>query len=208
MAIITYSRNSNYKRALHFRNYEFDCKCGCPKTTHDTVLSQKLECLRKDVGQPIKINSGYRCATHNRAVGGSANSKHTTGQAADIKTDLNPVALGILAHKYFDAVGIYWYGNTAFVHVDTRPNKVTWLCTTSGKYKYTSGESCVMPTVRKGSKGEAVKMLQRLLGLSADGVFGNKTNQALRLAQRKHGIKVDGICGQTSWKHISGAVHS
>ena len=43
-----------------------------------------LEPARLEVG-PILINSGYRCETVNRRVGGVPNSQHRLGQAADIR---------------------------------------------------------------------------------------------------------------------------
>lgn len=46
----------------------------------DTVLDP----LRKAYGKPIIVNSGYRCAALNKAVGGASTSQHTTGCAADI----------------------------------------------------------------------------------------------------------------------------
>lgn len=43
-----------------------------------------LEPLRKMLGQPVRINSGYRSARLNNEVGGVPNSYHLTGRAADI----------------------------------------------------------------------------------------------------------------------------
>ena len=43
-----------------------------------------LEPLRKCFGQPIYVNSGYRCPKLNRAVGGAVKSYHLYGRAADI----------------------------------------------------------------------------------------------------------------------------
>ena len=43
-----------------------------------------LQHLRDALGTPLKINSGYRCPSLNKAIGGAANSQHVTGQAADI----------------------------------------------------------------------------------------------------------------------------
>lgn len=203
MAIITFNRNRTDKLTSHFKRSEFDCHCGCFKTKHDEALSQGLEALRREIGKPITITSGYRCSTRNKAVGGSSGSRHIKGQAADIKCSLNPVALGIAASKYFKGVGIYWYGSTAFVHVDTRSRKTTWLCDKAGKYHYTSDTSFILPTIRRGQSNAAVKMLQRLLGITADGVFGAATEKALRTAQKKHGIAADGICGPISWKILS-----
>ena len=46
-----------------------------------------LEPLRKAMGKPIKISSGYRCERLNKAVGGVYNSQHLKGQAADLCID-------------------------------------------------------------------------------------------------------------------------
>lgn len=43
-----------------------------------------LDPLRRLYGQPIKINSGYRCEQLNKLVGGVPNSWHQVGNAADI----------------------------------------------------------------------------------------------------------------------------
>ena len=46
-----------------------------------------LQPLRDACGHPLKVNSGYRCKKLNDLVGGSKNSQHTKGQAADIASD-------------------------------------------------------------------------------------------------------------------------
>ena len=46
-----------------------------------------LEPLRKAMGEPIKIGSGFRCQQLNKAVGGVSNSQHLKGQAADLCID-------------------------------------------------------------------------------------------------------------------------
>jgi zinc D-Ala-D-Ala carboxypeptidase len=49
------------------------------------LLCQKiLQPLRDNLGKPIKVTSGYRSPILNKAIGGSTNSQHTLGQAADI----------------------------------------------------------------------------------------------------------------------------
>lgn len=58
-----------------------------------------LEPLRELVGnRPIHINSGYRSLAVNQAVGGSRNSQHMTGEAADLTVD------GMTTAQVFDAV--------------------------------------------------------------------------------------------------------
>lgn len=54
-------------------------------------------------------------------------------------------------------------------------------------------------TVQRGSRGEAVKLLQRELQLAADGLFGAITEAALRVYQHDHGLLMDGVCGPKTW---------
>jgi hypothetical protein len=46
-------------------------------------LCVELEKVRKLTGQPLHINSGYRCPALNAAVGGHPQSAHQEGRAAD-----------------------------------------------------------------------------------------------------------------------------
>ncbi|RRN78535.1 peptidase M15 [Pseudoxanthomonas sp. SGD-10] len=53
-----------------------------------------LQPLRDALGKPVIVNSGYRSAAVNRAVGGAATSQHRTGEAADIVVKgMSPEAL-------------------------------------------------------------------------------------------------------------------
>jgi len=58
--------------------------------------------------------------------------------------------------------------------------------------------------LKVGSKGEDVKKLQQKLGLGADGVFGNGTEQAVKNFQTKNGLSPDGIVGEQTWQKIMG----
>lgn len=67
----------------YFRVEEFKCPdCGEVKIAAGLVLL--LDILRGVLGQPLHINSGYRCARRNKAVGGAERSRHMLGCAADI----------------------------------------------------------------------------------------------------------------------------
>jgi putative chitinase len=55
--------------------------------------------------------------------------------------------------------------------------------------------SAVAETLRRGSKGEAVKKMQAKLGLSADGDFGPGTEAALKKWQSANGLAADGVAG-------------
>lgn len=58
----------------------------------------------------------------------------------------------------------------------------------------------VMPTIKKGSKGKAVKVWQVIVGTDPDGDFGKKTEAATKAFQKNKGLAVDGIVGKESWK--------
>jgi peptidoglycan hydrolase-like protein with peptidoglycan-binding domain len=58
----------------------------------------------------------------------------------------------------------------------------------------------MMPTIKKGSKGKAVKIWQIILGITADGVFGPITEQKTKEFQKKNGLVADGIVGPKTWQ--------
>lgn len=57
-------------------------------------------------------------------------------------------------------------------------------------------------TIKLNSKGEDVKYLQKLLGLTADGVFGQKTDTAVKKFQKEHNLTADGIVGAKTWTEL------
>ena len=67
----------------------------------------------------------------------------------------------------------------------------------------------IMPLLKKGSKGKAVKVLQVLLGgLEVDGSFGWKTLNAVVNFQKAKGLLPDGEVGPLTWNAIIGTVPS
>ena len=50
-------------------------------------------------------------------------------------------------------------------------------------------------TLRKGMRGEGVKIMQEALGIGADGIFGPGTERALKAWQAANGLTADGIAG-------------
>ena len=49
--------------------------------------------------------------------------------------------------------------------------------------------------LKKGSKSEDVKKLQKILGVTPDGVFGAVTERELKKWQASNGLVADGIAG-------------
>lgn len=110
----------------YFIREEFACKCGCGFDTVDTQLITVLEDLRVKFAHPIVITSGCRCWLRNHQVGGSDQSQHIIGRAADIKivgVSADQVA-DYLLNKYPNTLGIGRYDT--FTHVDTRDGMARW----------------------------------------------------------------------------------
>jgi hypothetical protein len=112
--------------STHFTTWEFVCKhCGTlPDGGIDIVLLDLLEDIRAHFGTPITINSGYRCPTHNEAVGGVEDSQHVDGKAADF------TVAGISPSKVYAYID-EWHGGglgkyDTFTHIDTRDDRARW----------------------------------------------------------------------------------
>lgn len=67
----------------NFKRSEFECP-HCHENKIQGALIQLVQKIRDKAGEPVHIESGYRCPEHNKEVGGVANSSHTLGLAADI----------------------------------------------------------------------------------------------------------------------------
>ena len=57
-----------------------------------------------------------------------------------------------------------------------------------------------MTTIKRGSKGKAVKVWQIIVGATPDGTFGSGTESKTKNWQASHGLTADGIVGAKSWK--------
>ena len=59
-----------------------------------------------------------------------------------------------------------------------------------------------MNTLKLGSKGADVKVLQKRLNLIPDGIFGNITLEAVKEFQRQNGLFPDGVVGTSTWEAL------
>jgi uncharacterized protein YcbK (DUF882 family) len=118
----------------HFDWEEFQVTAET-QTLIDFRLVRGLQELRYLAQVPIHINSGYRDPDHNLKVGGTRNSLHCTGKAADIVIEGHtPPQMYALAAQIAPfaqgGIGIYTWG----VHVDVRETYqnrgVRWGCLT------------------------------------------------------------------------------
>jgi uncharacterized protein YcbK (DUF882 family) len=117
-------------RLKYFELGEFECKCGlCRINDMNMEFLFRLDRARELAGVPFKINSGFRCLTHNTNVGSLPTSSHRRGLAVDIRATDNYTRHRILKALYqvgFTRIGI----GPTFIHVDwdlNKPQDMTWL---------------------------------------------------------------------------------
>lgn len=179
----------NTKISEHFNSDEFKCTCGCGVSLVDTSLVNILEKLRTKLScSKIIISSGYRCPTHNKAVGGGPGSRHVKGMAADfacydkngtiIKSSKVACALEDLG---VFGIGLNCGGNMNYTHADSRESTEKWWgdesksgypsiyeINGSESFYYYCGLKCAEYT-------KFVKSVQKLTGSKVDGIAGNET---------------------------------
>ena len=79
------------------------------------LVTNILQPLRDALGKPLVINSGYRSPELNEAVGGTKNSQHLRGEAADIASEDPMHLVRLIKEKKlpFDQLIIY----SGFLHI-------------------------------------------------------------------------------------------
>lgn len=113
--------------SAHFSKSEFKCKCGCGGGSPSPLLIERLEKLHALMdARAVIVNSGYRCAKHDRAVGGSGTGAHTRNIAADIVVKRQDGTL-YAAEDIAEAAERVGFGGigmmNAACHVDTRDSE-------------------------------------------------------------------------------------
>ena len=102
---------------------------------------------------------------------------------------------------YKGGVGMY-DADDDYIHVDARGKNVAW-------YDSYSSAGCPgqggRPVVyKKGQKGAGVVLIQRYLGVSANGKYSADTERAVKVFQRKNGLDDDGIFGKKTNEAMGG----
>lgn len=111
----------------YFKRSEFACPC-CGACEMDKDFVMFLDMARHVLGDIVTITSGYRCAKHNKKVGGVPDSAHTKGLAADLAVPSSAMRYDMIQilQRLFERVGI---GKT-FIHVDmdlSKPRPAMWV---------------------------------------------------------------------------------
>lgn len=58
------------------------------------------------------------------------------------------------------------------------------------------------PLIGNGARGAVVKCLQKMLGISADGIFGPNTLKNVKQFQYNNGLVSDGLVGRNTWRKL------
>ena len=126
--VMTFSCKADGDMALskNFKVKEFRCQDGTDEILIDMALVRYLQQIRDWAGGSITVSSGYRTPSHNKKVGGSKNSKHMQGKAADIVCSTKtPLELARKA-QCLNIPGIEWNPVKHYTHVDTRTGDDWW----------------------------------------------------------------------------------
>jgi uncharacterized protein YcbK (DUF882 family) len=81
-----------------------------------------MQTTRDEIG-PEKVNSGFRCHAHNRAVRGSPTSQHLIGRAGDVTplaASLKDLFHSLMRHEWIEQCGVILYPGRGFIHFDVR----------------------------------------------------------------------------------------
>lgn len=116
-----------------FQRHEFACQgtncCGGSAPINLGLVSALQE-LRDKVGKPLHINCGFRCLTHNRAIGSEDDSQHPLGNAADVRVPdgytCEMFAAVAETIEAFATGGVGRYPTRGFVHLDVRDGAARW----------------------------------------------------------------------------------
>ena len=110
-------RLNDFQITPNFNLREFQCPCCHAVIVHRKLVSL-LQRLREMQGGPLVVTSGYRCAPHNAAVGGAANSFHRRGLAADVAVPAGSQSLFREMAKEAGFARTIAYPERSFVHLE------------------------------------------------------------------------------------------
>lgn len=111
------SIQNSFGNSKFFSDDEMRCPC-CGIVKMDDRFMSMLDNFRATWGRPLFVTSGFRCKIHNKKVGGKPDSKHLSGEAADIGVGPSEryEFMKLAMRLGFGGLGVA----KTFVHLDSR----------------------------------------------------------------------------------------
>lgn len=153
-------------------------------TTANGLL--KNHCVKIDKSVLRKGDLVFRVYSFGKNKGTAYHVGIVTDDALNV-TEAKGRAYGVITRPLGAQAG-YWNAYARIKELADEPEE---------KYIFTRN-------LKKGLKGQDVYNLQKLLNISADGVFGSKTRSAVIAAQKAHGLTPDGIAGKNTLTALGG----
>lgn len=178
-----------------------------------------------EFGRPIYAVGAHAYMHNSRSigvclVGGVDKNNQPQDNFTDAQWDALDLVTAVIEYLY---PGINWDGHRELRHNHNRAcpsfEVEHWLKNRKSNSTFSDEEfndllkriddsqipKTIPNTIRKGSRGEDVRVLQRLLELSlVDGIFGPMTLKAVKKYQRDESLSVDGIVGPNTWSKLLG----
>ncbi len=143
--------STNFKLS-EFLNSDLAIRRGIPNDPDENVISNirnylapGMQRVRDRLGSSVHISSGFRCFTLNSALGGSKNSQHMEGLAADFTAPGfgTPKEIAQFLVKNADSIKfdqVIWEGQWVHVSFAAAPrNSILTAHFEGGKATYTPG---------------------------------------------------------------------
>ena len=114
----------------YFSIRELACQ-HCGKYRFDPEFLATLNSIRKSLGFPLVVGSGYRCLEHPIEAAKTTAGAHSSGMAVDISVRgerAYKLIQAALEHKV-PRIGVNQKGSNRFIHLDgdtSKPSPVFW----------------------------------------------------------------------------------
>ncbi|MDO4566802.1 MAG: peptidoglycan-binding domain-containing protein [Oscillospiraceae bacterium] len=161
----------------------------------DTDTMQAWNLMRQEFGMPVRVDEAFVSISGSRSAN---HPQHYAGTAFTVGSNLSSSELEQLRK----------IAEGCFSYVHPRDERALSISADKrympSNYFLTSG----FPTLRSGSKGNYVALVQEALGAlgysagSVDGVFGVNTEAALRNFENARRVSEDGIVTRINWESL------